>query len=385
MHIIGFILGLILIFATLIDAFETILLPRRINHRLRLSRIYYRNGWRLWRRVATSVPSQKWREALLGVFGPLSMLGLFVIWVATLIIAFALLQRMLPDALFATSPVHAPASGFFNFIYFSGSTFFTLGLGDIAPTSRLARTLAFLESGLGLGFLALIIAYLPVLYQAFSRREVTISLMDARAGSPPSGAEFLLRFSRGGRVEAIEMMLLEWERWSAELLESSISFPVLTYYRSQHSNQSWLSALATMLDASAVLLAILPDTATQQAELTLAMARHAAVDIALLFGVRPRKTTTDRLPAELRLSLHQQLNEAGRATTDTDQSTAKLIMLRDLYEPFLESLADHFVLTLPPMLTPQRPADNWRRSAWMPQSPGIGELPIATTDKTHFD
>src|SRR5262249_53222577 len=145
--------------------------------------------------------------------------------------------------------------GFGFVLYFSGTTFFTLGLGDITPLSTAARVLTVAEGGTGFGFLGIVIGYLPVIYQAFSRREVNISLLDARAGSPPSAAELLRRHSQGHQLESLQQLLHDWERWSAELLESHLSYPVLAYFRSQHNNQSWLSALTTMLDTSALVIA----------------------------------------------------------------------------------------------------------------------------------
>jgi len=117
------------------------------------------------------------------------------------------------------------------------------------------RELIILEAGTGLGFLAVVMGYFPVLYSAFSRREVSISLLDARAGSPPTAAELLRRHSYDGGDAALSLLLVEWERWSAELLESHISYPLLCYFRSQHTNQSWISALTAVLDTSALLIA----------------------------------------------------------------------------------------------------------------------------------
>jgi len=108
--------------------------------------------------------------------------------------------------------------------------------------------LAIIEAGLGFAFLALIIGYLPVIYQAFSRREASISLLDARAGSPPSAGELLRR--HGPEHTRTGSTSRDWERWAADLLESHLSYPVLCYYRSQHKNQSWLTALTAVLDAS---------------------------------------------------------------------------------------------------------------------------------------
>src|SRR5262249_13130303 len=156
-------------------------------------------------------------------------------------------------------------------------------------------------------FLAVIIGYLPVLYQAFSRRERTISLLDARAGSPPSAAEFLLRLARSNKMSAVDRSLEEWEEWAAELLESHLSFPVLSYYRSQHDNQSWVAALTTILDTCTLLIVTVKDQDAYQAQLTFAMARHAAVDLALVFKVIPQPPQPDRLPLERAELLREQL------------------------------------------------------------------------------
>ena len=238
-----------------------------------------------------------------------------------------------------------------------------------------------LEAGLGFAFLAVIIGYLPVLYQAFSRREVTISLMDARAGSPPAGGEALVRVARDGSADAVDAMLREWEQWAAELLESHISFPVLAYYRSQHANQSWLAALATMLDACALLLTAYPAGSSHQAQLTFAMARHAAVDLTLIFGVQPRPPAADRLPPDARRALHEALGRNAPPAPADD----RLSQIRGMYEPFLDALAAHFLLSLPPLAAGGSAADNWQRSAYMPHTPGIGSLPAGRGGGDHFD
>src|SRR4029077_4755154 len=119
---------------------------------------------------------------------------------------------------------HNAVEDFGSVLYFSGSTFFTLGYGDVTPVGALGRVLSVMEAGIGFGFLALVISYLPILYQAFSRREITISLLDARAGSPPSAGELLMRFGRSRSLANIAPLLAEWEQWAAQLLESHVSF-----------------------------------------------------------------------------------------------------------------------------------------------------------------
>ena len=183
-------------------------------------------------------------------------------------------------------------------LYVSGTTIFTLGLGDVTPRSPASRELIIFEAGTGLGFLAVVMGYFPVLYSAFSRREVSISLLDARAGSPPTAAELMRRHSYEGAESDLSMLLVEWERWSAELLESHISYPLLCYFRSQHTHQSWIGALTAMLDTSALLIAGVRGHEARQAQLTFAMARHALVDLAQIFSLPPKDNVPDRLPPE---------------------------------------------------------------------------------------
>src|SRR5439155_10540484 len=241
-------LAIALIGTVLWDAFESIVLPRRVTRRWRLARLFYRLTWTLWAAVARRIGSRARRESFLGIFGPLSLLLLLALWAASLVLGFGALHWSLGTTLHT---LDAPSS-FGTYLYLSGTTFFTLGLGDVAPRGPLARGLTVVESGVGFGFLALVIGYFPVLYNAFSRREVSITLLDPRAGSPPTVDELLLRHGRE-RLHHLDRFLHEWEKWTAELMESHLSYPVLAYFRSQHAHQSWLAALTTVLDSCAPL------------------------------------------------------------------------------------------------------------------------------------
>jgi hypothetical protein len=373
-------LSVILIFLVLWDGFEAMVLPRRVTHPYRFARLYYRYGWKSWRLLAHFVSPRRRRETFLSLFGPLSLLGLFASWVIGLVVGFGGLHWSLG------SPLNLPndAGDLFTYLYLSGTTFFTLGYGDITPVGSVGRFLTVVEAGLGFAFLACMIGYLPVLYQAFSRREVTISLLDARAGSPPSAAQALLRLARSGQFQAITPFLAEWERWAAELLESQLSYPVLSYYRSQHDNQSWLAALTAILDTCALIIAGAKNIDGYQAQLTFAMARHAVVDLALVFRLAPPSGSSERLSAAQFQRLRELLSGAGLPLCEGTASAANLTQLRGMYEPFAAALGQHFLLALPPFLPDQPPVDNWQTSPWTRRTPGIGKLPLTESDE-HFE
>jgi hypothetical protein len=367
-----------LIVVVLLDTFEVMILPRRVRHAYRLARLFYGSTWVLWRAAARLFPAGRWRNGFLGVFGPLSLFILINVWAAGLIAGFALLHWSLGTALAGAD------GGFFTCLYFSATTFVTLGYGDLVPTGVGGRMLTVAEAGIGFGFLAVVISYLPVLYQAFSRREITISLLDARAGSPPSAGELLRRLAAARSLAGAGPLLAEWERWAAELLESHLSFPMLSYYRSQHENQSWVGALTTILDTSALLIAGVDGPDSYQARLTFAMARHAAVDLALVFRTPP-PPAPDRLPAADLARLRESLHGAGLAIRDGPAAAKALGELRGLYEPFVHALAAYFQFALPPFQPPKPPVDNWQTSPWMRRSPDLGGLAAAGSGDDHFD
>jgi hypothetical protein len=355
------ILGLALIALTLWDVFETIILPRRVTRQFRLARMFYRSTWRPWSAVARKIPGRNYRESFLSFYGPLSLLGLFAFWAVGLMFAFACLHYGNGSAIVVSDSTAAP--NFWTDLYMSGSTFFTLGLGDVTPRTPMARLITVAEAGIGFGFLAVVIGYLPVLYGAFSRREVNISLLDARAGSPPTAAEFLRRHVIGGGIESLTNYLQEWENWSAELMESHLSYPVLCYFRSLHNNQSWLASLTTVLDVTALLLAYGDGSLRWQANLTFAISRHAIVDLAQVLNAPPSKGFQNRLSIEDAQQLRALLSGAGLAPRDHDDDQ-RLTELRHMYEPHVIALGRRLQMAVPAWNTSTHTVDNWRTSQW---------------------
>ncbi|MDR3797849.1 MAG: potassium channel family protein [Terracidiphilus sp.] len=355
MRILAFVAGIACLFIVLLDAFQTIILPRRATGRFRLTRIFYIATWRPWAFVTRRLGNPRKRETVFSFYGPLSLILLLVVWASVMLLGFGLLYFGLGSPFVDA----AHQAGFRSDLYVSGTTIFTLGLGDVTPQNPWARALVILEAGTGLGFLAVVMGYFPVLYSAFSRREVSISLLDARAGSPPTAAELLRRHSYQGAEQQLSVLLTEWERWSAELLESHISYPQLCYFRSQHSNQSWLAALTAILDTSALMVAGIRGYEARQAQLTFAMARHAMVDLSQILSQRPLTEVPDRLPAERYEKLYELLSESGVKVCRDGQSIERLREMRVLYEGYAEALSRFLHMSLPPWIADRTSKDNW--------------------------
>jgi hypothetical protein len=360
MRLAAIIVGAVVIVIVLWDAFETVVLPRRVTRKLRLARTFYRATWIPWRAAARSVIPAKSRESFLGLYGPLSLLVLLSVWAAGLILGFALLHYGAGSAV----SLAGEEPSFRVDLYLSGSTFFTLGMGDVTPRTFLARVLTVTESGMGFGFLALVIGYLPVLYQSFSRRELNIALLDARAGSPPTAAELLRRHASPHGIEELQHLLRDFERWAAELLESHISYPVLGYFRSQHANQSWLAALAVLLDTSTLVIVGVEGACARQAQLTFAISRHVVVDLAQVFSAPPSVPPRDRLSSTDFAAMRKELADAGLRIPDGAGFEEKLRELRALYEPYVHSLSEHLRVSVPPWISHKKSPDNWQTSAW---------------------
>ncbi len=365
MHIVGAVFGVAILWMVLLDAFETMVLPRRVLRNFKLTAYFYRRTWIPWRRIAGWIKSTSRQQNFLGYFGPLSLIVLLGFWAAGLILGFALVQY----GAGAHEQLNNEPITFARILYHSGETFFTLGYGDILPTSGLSRALSVLESGMGFAFLGIVIGYIPVVYSAFSRREQQISLLDARAGSPPSAAELLVRLA--GRTEdagmdqtVLDEVLRDWERWSAELLESQISYPVLTFFRSQHSNQSWLSALTTMLDVTSLVLTGIEGVHPGQAKVTFAMARHAAVDLAQVVNAQFDAAAPERLPEEEFEGLRTKLAAAGLRLRNDPAARSKLARLRSMYEPYVHATGRNLFLKLPPWRFAEKARDNWQAGPW---------------------
>lgn len=379
MRFVTVVAGLVLLATVLLDSFQTIILPRRPVGRLRITRLFFILTWRPWHAVGRRIQARSTREQFFSTYGPLSLLLLFFMWAMLLVFGFGLIFFGLHVAFRDPLLVEAsPLSRLRSALYISGTTIFTLGMGDVVPATQLARLLTVFEAGTGLGFIALVIGYVPVLYSAFSQREVLVALLDARAGSPPTAAELLLRHGFDEGPEVLSRLLADWERWCAELLETHISYPILCYYRSQHDNQSWLAALIAVLDACVLLITMQDAQKTRQAQLTFAIGRHALVDMVHVFRLEKRERSlreegSGRLTADELMQLCESMEGTGFSPCEDFESRERLAALRQMYEPAACALAGYLELALPRWVDPPeaaRRSDVWNAVAGL-RSPQI--------------
>jgi hypothetical protein len=382
MHVAAIIFGCVFLAGVLLDAFQTIILPRRPVGRFRITRVFFLVTWGPWTFLAGHWPVKRHREQLYSFYGPLSLLLLFGVWAALMVAAYALIYFGMHEPFRDPTLPVTVLGRLLSCLYVSGTTLFTLGLGDVLPATRAARMMIVAEAGTGLGFVALVIGYVPVLYTAFSTREVAVALLDARAGSPPTAGELLFRHNFNGGHQALTVLLAEWEKWCAEMLETHISYPLLCYYRSQHDNQSWLAALTAILDTCALLITTVEGPSARQAQLTFAIGRHTLVDLGHVFKQerqeqRLRGAGPTRLDDEEFARLCDLLGQAGFSLCGDVGARERLNAIRVLYEPHACALANYLRLQLPAWVPPAPDAtkrkDGWSTVAELRSPSAIGD------------
>ncbi|PYX45244.1 MAG: two pore domain potassium channel family protein [Acidobacteria bacterium] len=363
------IIGCVLALAILLDVFRAVVLARRAQGEFRFTYLFYRLTWPFFVRVGRRIQSGRRREAFLGIYGPLSLLLLFFTWAMGFVLAFTFLQ------LSAASTVEI-SRNFPEAFYLSAASFLTIGTGN--NQHEFSRWISVAEAGIGYSFLALVIGYLPVFYQSFARRELHISMLDARAGSPPAAAELLSR--EGKYPSQLERQLAAWEEWAADLLQDELSYPMLAYFRSQHLNQSWIGALVAIADTSALISLSAKDELRHQAEATFAMARHALTDSAKVLKLEPEHNAEDRLSSADFGKLQQIITNCGSLNGGMLKKE-EVVSLRALYEPYSFALSSHLLMALPSWIPERSSSDNWRLTSKRTQSTYAVSDPFHDGDK----
>jgi hypothetical protein len=330
--------GILLVLWVVLDVFRTLVMPRAARGRIRLSPILFRLLWPPWTWVGVRRKSMQSRERVLGIAAPLLLFTLLIGWASLAVLGYALILWSSPFV----GGLGTGKGSFADALYASGSSFFTLGS---ATTSGWTRLVAVFAGATGLGLFAVVIAYLPVLYQAFNRREVGVLLLDTRAGAPPSGPELLHRMASAGAASSLPDLFAEWERWAADVLETHMTYPILTVFRSPHDNTSWITALGSVLDAATLILSSVEGEPEERARLMYGTGVHAVEDLFYYLRLSERPAVISREEFE---DVLRDLKEDGFSTRPIDEAFARFTDKRAKYAPRLDAIA--VLMAAPPAL-----------------------------------
>ncbi|MHB8572952.1 MAG: ion channel [Candidatus Dormibacteria bacterium] len=330
-------LGIGIVAATLFDLFQAVVVPRPAVGRWRPSQALTRVTWRSWRAIGLRFHRPRQREAFLGSFGPTALLILLGVWVVLLMCGFGLMLDAQRAGL-RPQPQDLAAS-----VYVAAEALVTLGYGDYVPVAGLSRALLIVEAATGLGVVAVVISLLFSLNSAFQRREAMVITLDAIAGAPPAAVTLLENSAQLELLPRLEHLFHEWQTWCAEVLDSHLAFPLLTYFRSSHDNESWISALGAVLDAATFAMTTI-DGPRGEAVLLYRVGVHLVEDLAQFFGFAPSGNPgVER--AEF-IDAHSRLVGAGYSVRPVDVAWEQFAGKRSLYAESLNAIAQH--LAIPP-------------------------------------
>jgi Ion channel len=334
--------GVFLIILTLLDVFSTIVVPRSSTRRFRLTRILFRGFWKPWRWLGVRARTREGRERFLAVAAPGFLFVLLAVWALLVMTGYALVLWS-PAFEHGIRGVHGLGDArFTTALYFSGTSLFTIGFGDIVATG-FTRAVVVAEGATGLGLVAVVIAYLPVLYASFNRREVGIMLLDARAGSPPSGPELLRHASEAHDKQGLITLFGEWERWAADVLETHLSYPLLAFFRSPHDNTSWVTSLGAVLDAATLILSTMDKEPLPGAQTFYRTGVHAVEDLFYYFRMEERAPMIERSEFE---DVLRDFKDLGIPVRPADEAWERFQEMRKAYGGRLDALA--ILLAAPP-------------------------------------
>jgi hypothetical protein len=324
--------GGLLVAIVLLDIFNTVIVPRPAVRGTLLSRSIIRPGWRAWRAIGTRVKTPNKRESMLAIFPPMALVLILITWVILEAAGFGLIIHALHGDFRPRSP------GILGSTYISAVSLFGVGQSSFVPTGRAARVVIPIVNATGLATVALVITFLFSLYANFQKREAQVVTLDARAGAPPSGVTLLETYAKLDMLGRLPDTFTKWENWSAEVLDSHLAYPILTYFRSSHDNESWISALGAVLDAASLLVSTVDSIPAGEAKMMVGMGAHLVEDISNQFNL-----SYDDGPGVERGEFEdarQRLVAAGYLLKgDADAAWAKFAKMRSVYSSRLNAMA----------------------------------------------
>jgi len=258
------------------DVFQSVIVPRP-TYAWRPSAWISRNGWRVCGAIGLQLNDEERRDRLYGVYAPLLLVTLMIFWICGLALGFGLIFFALRGDL---KP--APET-YWTAVYYAGTSLLTLGFGDIVAQRGIARAASLAAAGLGLGTFAIVTAFLFSLFAAFQRREAFIVTMRERTGAPPSGVDFLERHVDLQMLDDLSATFRRAEEWIADIMETHLAYPVLSYFRSTHDQQSWVGTIGAFLDASTIVITTVDIGHVGAAKMLSRLGRHLVSDYAYYF------------------------------------------------------------------------------------------------------
>lgn len=332
--------GLALVLVAASDAVSTLVTTRRRRGRRWPTPVYYRWSWRAWRAIGRRASPER-REGFLGLYGPLSLLGLLVLWVVLLVSGWGFVWWGLRSAV-------TGVDSYLDAVYFAGVGFFTVGFGDLLPVGGLARLLVLVEAFMGLVTMALVIGFLPTLYGAYSRRELQLLALDDLSDSETTAVGFLEAAYANGGTQGVMAAFAEWERWCDEVYDTHTAYPMLAVFRSRQPGQHWLTALAVVLDAAAITLAMIDGSRSRPAARLWRRATRMLHNFRRLpaIGLRAAELAAPAADEAPFRGIYQRLSTAGATLPPYEQAWADYRRLRSNYLPELVAATE---LLLVPM------------------------------------
>lgn len=329
--------GALIVLTVFYDLFQTVVLPRPAVRRVQLARWVVRPWWRVWRFFGRRFKRVDHSEAFLAAFGPLSLIGLFILWAVTAMVGYALMEYGMRDEF------HPALVDFPDAIYVSATTLVPLSYGDFVPEQGWARLDIIGESATGVALAALAITLLFLLYESFRNREEAVVALDALAGAPPSAVLMLEATSKEHKRYLLKDTFEEWRKWSAMVLESHLAYPVLAYFRSSHDNEAWINSFSAVMDSTALVLSTLDDDSDAAAHLMFIVGIHMVEDLAWVF--RLTTVSTPLLEQDEYRAAVERLRRAGYAIKPAD-GWPRFAELRTKYASALNQMAS-WLLTPP--------------------------------------
>ena len=333
-------LGALVVFLALLDVFQSVIIPRAVDRRYRMSAHLVRGLWSLWPQVGWRLYSEDdKREEFLSTFAPFALVVLLAQWVLSLIVGYGLIFFAL------RAQLHPPIHNVWQALYFAGSSLLTIGFGDIVGRSGVARMVSLAAGVSGLSVVGVLTAFLFAVFSAFQRREVFVVSLGARSGSPPSGIGLLVIHAHNAIMDDLPALFVQGQQWTAEVMESHLAYPILAFFRSSHDYESWVGALGSLLDAATLLLTTPDDGKHGQARIQYWIGRHLCNDFVHYFQLQI--TPAVGIERYEFVQARERLAELGFKLRDEEESWQLFSELRMGYAPALAAMARFW--SIPPL------------------------------------